>query len=221
MPVIKPMPGTPQDRYLSCDADIAGLGGGAGRGLSMYGGGTGKVNLDVMRIMPIMNSVELSRYRARIVPVESGCHEWQAAKKDGYGVVGLLRDGKRKTFYAHRIAYFLHHRVDPQGLFVCHSCDNPGCCNPDHLWLGTNKDNVHDSIKKKRNSPPPYMGGWNKKPLSQDVLDRLGKEPDYLIARSLGCDKSVIQDRRKELGIKSYAELTGNNGQFKGGARSG
>ena len=51
-------------------------------------------------------------------------------------------------YEAHRIAYFLHNKKDPKELLVCHSCDNPACCNPKHLWLGTSKDNIQDSVKR-------------------------------------------------------------------------
>lgn len=51
---------------------------------------------------------------------------------------------------AHRAAYILKHGEIPHGMCVCHSCDNRKCCNPDHLWLGTNTDNHIDKALKKR-----------------------------------------------------------------------
>lgn len=56
----------------------------------------------------------------------------------------------KKAKRAHRIAYELFIGKIPGGLFVCHSCDNPICTNPKHLWTGTNTQNVMDSIKKGR-----------------------------------------------------------------------
>jgi hypothetical protein len=51
----------------------------------------------------------------------------------------------------HRIAWeFEHGRAVPDGLCVCHSCDNPPCCNPGHLWIGTHADNAADKIRKGR-----------------------------------------------------------------------
>lgn len=88
------------------------------------------------------------RLRARLVPggPNGECLEWTGATLKGYGQIG--EDGTIK--YAHRVAYELWVGPVEDGELVCHRCDNPPCCNPDHLFVGTPRDNMHDMIRKGR-----------------------------------------------------------------------
>lgn len=81
-----------------------------------------------------------------------GCWLWTASTAEfGYGAIGA--GGKHgKILRAHRVSYEIANGPIPAGLCVLHRCDNPGCVNPDHLFLGTNQDNHKDMIEKGRNS---------------------------------------------------------------------
>jgi hypothetical protein len=75
------------------------------------------------------------------------CWTWsRGGNKRGYGTVRM----KRGVISAHRLAYMLTHGEIPADLCVCHTCDNPLCCNPAHLWVGTQLDNVADMVAKGR-----------------------------------------------------------------------
>jgi hypothetical protein len=88
------------------------------------------------------------RFLARLgEPNERGCREWQGARQPtGYGEITV--NGKSAT--THRLAWELAHGPIPTGMCVCHHCDNPPCCEPSHLFLGTHKDNMQDAAKKGR-----------------------------------------------------------------------
>lgn len=75
------------------------------------------------------------------------CWKWNAYCNDyGYGIFNL----DDKHIKAHRFIYECYNGPVPAGLFVCHKCDNPPCCNPEHLFLGTDQDNKQDMIQKNR-----------------------------------------------------------------------
>jgi len=74
------------------------------------------------------------------------CWEWKGWRtgRNGYGQ--FIIQGHR--FRAHRVAWELSTGISPNGLLVCHHCDNKPCCNPSHLFLGTVSDNARDMVKK-------------------------------------------------------------------------
>lgn len=80
-------------------------------------------------------------------PNETGCLDWLASCNEcGYGTHQI----KRKSLLAHRIAWTLVNGAIPDGMVIAHRCDRPVCCNPEHLWLCTQIDNMHDMLHKGR-----------------------------------------------------------------------
>ncbi len=96
---------------------------------------------------------DMRRFFAKIQKTSS-CWLWQGTTNGtaGYGSfrVGSMKDGSRRKILAHRFSYKLHKNQIPEKLIVCHSCDNPLCVNPEHLFLGTHKDNMQDCCSKGR-----------------------------------------------------------------------
>ena len=81
------------------------------------------------------------------------CWIWVGAlDTDGYGMIAVGRGPKS----AHRISWILKNGEIPDGKHVLHTCDNPACVNPDHLFLGTHSDNMKDGVKKGRIKPPDW-----------------------------------------------------------------
>lgn len=120
----------------------------------------------------------------------TGCHEWTGAKLySGYGVIRH----KGKSTGAHRVAWEMKNGPIPQGMFVCHKCDNPKCVNPDHLFIGTVRDNTKDMMQKGRHP-------------AQKLARRQGKPfipKDYSRTNPLGSSNSKLTiDQVKEIKIR-------------------
>ena len=91
-----------------------------------------------------MDEREKARFWTKAEATET-CWNWKwSCGPKGYGTLGH----RGKTMRAHRVAYELVNGEIPKGKSVLHSCDNPKCVNPDHLWIGTQQDNMIDRIKK-------------------------------------------------------------------------
>lgn len=124
------------------------------------------------------------RFNSKYQISDSGCWNWTAGRrgKTGYGALKF----KGKVIDSHRISYMIFKGEIPKGIFVCHRCDNRLCVNPDHLFLGTPKENYQDAVSKGRI-----------KPLESRPL----KHPSYWAYRK-GCRcrqcRSINAARRKE-----------------------
>ena len=89
-----------------------------------------------------------------------GCWEWTGNRSyQNYG--RLLIVGTMRKAFAHRVSWEIHHGPIPDGMFVCHRCDNPPCVRPDHLFLGTHQDNMDDRTAKGRHVAVSMPGETN------------------------------------------------------------
>lgn len=88
---------------------------------------------------------------------KEGCWEWSGnTDGKGYGTISHRNGAGFSPEKAHRVSYEKEYGSIPDGLFVLHKCDNPECTNPEHLFLGTQKDNMQDCSRKNRLNPKSF-----------------------------------------------------------------
>ena len=135
------------------------------------------------RPIPFLTPWELERFCDKINfgETDAECWNWEGSKmKFGHGQFGI----RGRLYLTHRIAYAVMNGPIPGGIQVHHTCDNPACCNPNHLWLGTQKDNIKDCQTKGRAAigersgyrlhPERYPRGerqWYARFVEQDIRD--------------------------------------------------
>lgn len=143
------------------------------------------------------------------------CIETAVSKdKDGYG---RLRVSKYFNDLAHRLVYRIFKGEIPTGLVVMHACDNPSCCNPRHLMVGTQQDNVVDAIKKGRRPQNP-ASHKNTKITTEDVYRIRAQEMDIptgLLAKKYGVSDETIRRIKKSQAWKGITpiDLEGSGSQ--------
>ena len=127
--------------------------------------------------------------KVELIPF-STCWWWTASiHSSGYGQISS-KDGPR---LAHRLSYELHKGEIPKGMFVCHTCDERLCVNPDHLWLGNNQDNVDDMCAKDRvrHGEHHYASKFSKK-LIEEVKALSVTMSQSKIGRKLGISQPYV-----------------------------
>lgn len=122
------------------------------------------------------------------------CWEWTGSRDTaGYG---RIRVGVT-AYRAHRVALALSGREVPPHLFACHHCDNPPCCNPAHLFLGTVGENTRDMVRKGRK--PSHVGVRNPRAkLTPEQVREIRNSPlgHKRLANQLGLGRTTIRDAR-------------------------
>ena len=117
-------------------------------------------------------------------------------------IIGSRTDGTRRSESAHRVSYMLNYGEIPGGMEVCHKCDNPRCINPEHLFIGTRKDNIADREAKGRNIVPigeeHVNAKLSKKKVKEARQKRFLHHTKYIdLAKEYGVCKKTIMDAVK------------------------
>jgi len=135
----------------------------------------------------------IERFEEKYVKIAGvDCWIWTGARHTfGYG---NFWTGK-KYDVAHRVSYALYVGEIPQGMNVLHKCDNPSCIRPDHLFIGTDQDNIYDKCMKGRARGPKMVGEKNpSSKISSEIvlLIRADKRAHRVICNDYGISKTQV-----------------------------
>jgi hypothetical protein len=154
------------------------------------------------------------RLQRRVVLDENGCWNWQGALWNGYGRVnvGSRANGTRQSTSAHRTSYIVFVGLIPNDKEICHRCDNRRCINPDHLFVGTRKDNMQDCLAKGRFVFAPRVSGVHhhnaKLTLEQVRAIRASRLPSTKVASEFGISDGHFRAIRRGAHFPDPPEAT-------------
>jgi hypothetical protein len=153
------------------------------------------------KIKKLYEAKHLKRFTSSLIEGKNDCIETTVnLNKDGYGSISIGSRKDRDEILAHRYALqFAIGVILPSNIFVCHSCDNPSCVNPMHLFPGTHKDNMSDMKTKNRAAI-----SFGNAVLNWDLVDyiRNSKETGKELSEKLNVSKATISDVRNNLSWK-------------------
>ena len=154
----------------------------------------------------MLSNSKISEFHNSYMPItETGCWIWIGKSSNLFGY-GSFTDKKSKLQYAHRASWIIHYGEIPKGMCVCHKCDIASCVNPQHLFLGTHKDNMQDMFKKNRRANT-YKAPGEKNAAAKITADnvaeiRNGEESGAFYARKYGVSPTQIMRIRKKISWK-------------------
>lgn len=132
-----------------------------------------------------MSAALRSRITERSKVNAEDCWVWQRALLNGYGRIAV----DRQTRYAHRVSYEAFHGPIPDGYVVMHTCDNRQCVNPQHLVVGTPRDNALDMVAKQRH---PMIGHLSDEIVLEILRRYADGEPQAAIAVAYGTSQQTV-----------------------------
>lgn len=150
-------------------------------------------------------------------PTERGCIEWPGFRNEaGYGIVTGGRGVRVRT---HRLSWADTNGRSPGGLCVCHRCDNPACFNPEHLFIGTKRDNTRDMMAKGRMVPPPvHRGATHPGRLRPETRARGERNGNAKLTAEMALEiyrfPAGCTTTQRQFGVSEYTVLSIRNGRI-------
>ncbi len=149
----------------------------------------------MFRSIPRLSEKDIERFWSHVDRKgQNDCWKWNGSTNgDGYGHIRV----KHGIYQTHRVAYLIEHHSIEDTLETLHSCDNPPCCNPRHLFQGTHFDNMRDCSRKSRNGSqthPERLARGDKHGLRLHP-DRVPRGDNHWLRKAVGTVRDTLTGR--------------------------